>query len=282
MLILLDILVKKIINEMENFMAVIRVAKTDNYTVMSNHHLRNKNMSLKAKGLMSLMLSLPPTWDYSIGGLVAICKESHTSIRNALKELEQNQYLIRERKNNEKGYFTYEYTLYEIPLPHAGFQHTDSAYADKQYTEEVHTVSNRQINKEKLIKEEVNKEELKKDKTNTTKPKSKIKTNRISSYDETINSLVTNEPLKELYKDFIAAREAMDAPITRQGLKVLIDRCEKLSNHNVRIQKLLLETALVNGWKNVFLPSETHQEEARQESMNELKEFYGGGMFENE
>jgi hypothetical protein len=266
---------------MEIFMAVIRVQKTDNYTVMSNHHLRNKSISLKAKGLMSLMLSLPPNWDYSIGGLAAICKESHTSIRSALKELEQNQYLIRERKNNEKGYFTYEYTLYEVPLPHTEKQYTDSAYTEKQNTEEEHTVSNRQINKEKVNKEKLNKEEIKKDIT-TTKPKSQIKKNRISSYDEILNSSVSNETLKELYKDFIEAREAMEAPITRQGLKVLIDRCEKLSNHNIRIQKLLLETALVNGWKNVFLPSETHKEEAKQESMNELREFYGGGMFENE
>jgi hypothetical protein len=263
-------------------MAVIRVAKTDNYTVMSNHHLRNKEMSLKAKGLMSLMLSLPPSWDYSIGGLVAICKESHTSIRSALKELEQNQYLIRERKNNEKGYFTYEYILYEVPLPHAEKQYTDSVYAEKQNTEEVHTVSNREINKDRVIKDKLNKEEVKKEKITTTKPKSKIKTNRFSSYDEILNTLVTNNELRELYKDFIEAREGMGAPITRQGLKVLIDRCEKLANHSVRMQKLLLETALVNGWKNVFLPSETHQEEAKAEQMNELKEFYGGGMFDNE
>lgn len=263
-------------------MAVIRVQKTDNYTVMSNHHLRNKDMSLKAKGLMSLMLSLPPKWDYSIGGLVAICKESHTSIRSALKELEQNQYLIRERKNNEKGYFTYEYILYEVPSPHAGKQHTDSVYVEKQHTEKVDADTNTQINKEIVNKEELKKEELKKEKTTTTKPKSKIKTNRISSFDEVINSLVSNNDLRELYKDFIEAREAMEAPITRQGLKVLIDRCEKLSNHNIRIQKMLLETALVNGWKNVFLPSETHKTEAKQETMNELREFYGGGVFDNE
>ena len=263
-------------------MAVIRVQKTDNYTVMSNHHLRNKDMSLKAKGLMSLMLSLPPKWDYSIGGLVAICKESHTSIRSALKELEQNQYLIRERKNNEKGYFTYEYTLYEIPEPHTEKQYTDSAYTEKQNTAVVDTDTNREIKKEKVNKEKLNKEEIKKDITTTTKPKSKIKKNRISSYDEILSSLVLNESLRELYKDFIESREAMGAPITRQGLKVLIDRCEKLSNHNVRIQKLLLETALVNGWKNVFLPSETHQQEAKAEAMNELKEFYTGGFFEND
>ena len=267
---------------MEIFMAVIRVQKTDNYTVMSNHHLRNKDMSLKAKGLMSLMLSLPPKWDYSIGGLVAICKESHTSIRSALKELEQNQYLIRERKNNEKGYFTYEYILYEIPLPHIDKQHTDSVYIDKHDTEKAHADDNREINKEKLIKDELNKDRENKEKITTTKAKSKIKRNRISSYDEILSSLVPNETLKELYKDFIEAREAMEAPITRQGLKVLIDRCEKLSNHNVRIQKLLLETALVNGWKNVFLPSETHQQEAKAEAINELREFYGGGIFDNE
>lgn len=261
-------------------MAVIRVQKTDNYTVMSNHHLRNKEMSLKAKGLMSLMLSLPPRWDYSIGGLVAICKESHTSIRSALKELEQNRYLIRERKNNEKGYFIYEYTLYEVPPPHADNQYTDSVNTDTQHAERAHIDDNMELNKEKVNKEKLNKEKVKKDTTTTNKPKSKINKNRISSYDEILNTLVTNNELRELYKDFIEARESMDAPITRQGLKVLIDRCEKLSDNNIRLQKMLLQTALVNGWKNVFLPSETHKEEAKTEQMKELKEFYGSGMFE--
>lgn len=259
-------------------MAVIRVAKTQNYTVMSNHHLRNKEMSLKAKGLMSLMLSLPPNWDYSIGGLVAICKESHTSIRSALKELEENRYLVRDRKNNEKGYFTYEYTLSEMPLPHTDNQHTDSEAADNQHMDEEHTEDDIELNKDLLIKEEVNKEEVKKEEITTNKPRSKIKTNRLSSFDSILSSIGNND-LKELYKDFIEARESMGAPITRQGLKVLIDRCEKLSDHNIRIQKLLLETALVNGWKNVFLPSETHKTEAKQEAINELREFYGGGMF---
>ena len=137
-------------------MAVIRVEKTQNYTVMSNHHLRNKEMSLKAKGLMSLMLSLPPTWDYSIGGLVSICKESHTSIRSALKELEQNRYLVRQRINNEKGYFTYEYTLYEIP-------HTENLHTDKVRAAKGRTENRTQISKKKVSKEKVNKE-----KRNTT------------------------------------------------------------------------------------------------------------------
>ena len=137
-------------------MTVIRVEKTQNYTVMSNHHLRNKNMSLKAKGLMSLMLSLPPNWDYSIGGLVAICKESHTSIRSALKELEQNKYLIRNRINNEKGYFIYEYILYEIP-------HTENLHMDKAHMENGYTENRTQIKKDKINKDKLNKEKIKKE-----------------------------------------------------------------------------------------------------------------------
>ena len=70
------------------------------------------------------MLSFPPGWDYNIAGLVSICKESYTSVRSVLKELEEHKYLIRERKNSEKGYFVYEYTLYKIPEPYTGFQHT--------------------------------------------------------------------------------------------------------------------------------------------------------------
>lgn len=147
-------------------MAVIRVQKTDNYTVMSNHHLRNKNLSLKAKGLMSLMLSLPPSWDYSIGGLVAICKESHTSIRSALKELEQNKYLIRIRINNEKGYFSYEYNLYEIPhIPHIENLHAAKPQAAKRHTENRTQIKKEKVNKDKLKKDLVIKERAVKQKS---------------------------------------------------------------------------------------------------------------------
>lgn len=75
-------------------MATIRVHKTKNYTVMSNTHLRDKNLSLKAKGLLSVMLSLPDNWDYSIAGLVAICKENETAVKSALSELKDNNYVM--------------------------------------------------------------------------------------------------------------------------------------------------------------------------------------------
>ena len=97
-------------------MAVFRVEKTRDYTVMSNHHLRNTELSLKAKGLLSLMLSLPENWDYTTKGLSRICKDGIDSINSGVKELEANDYVIRRRLRNEKGQLTTtEYTIFEQP-----------------------------------------------------------------------------------------------------------------------------------------------------------------------
>lgn len=99
-------------------MATIRVHKTKNYTVMSNTHLRDKNLSLKAKGLLSVMLSLPDNWEYSIAGLVAISKENETAVKSALNELKDNNYVVvikeKPTKNNG-GRIKYSYDVYEEP-----------------------------------------------------------------------------------------------------------------------------------------------------------------------
>lgn len=97
-------------------MSVFRVEKTKDYTVMSNAHLNEKKMSLKAKGLLSLMLSLPEKWDYSIAGLVAICKENETAIKSTLDELKEFGYLevIKTMPTKENGgRISYEYIIYE-------------------------------------------------------------------------------------------------------------------------------------------------------------------------
>lgn len=97
-------------------MAVFRINKTKDYTVISNYHLRDKNLSLKAKGLLSLMLSLPDEWDYSINGLVSICKESETSIKSTLNELKEYNYLFINKSKNSLGRFEYQFDIYEFPL----------------------------------------------------------------------------------------------------------------------------------------------------------------------
>jgi hypothetical protein len=94
----------------------MRIEKTKDYTVMANHHLRNHMLSLKAKGLLSLMLSLPDNWDYTVRGLAAICREGVDSIGAALRELAQAGYLIRRQLRNEKGkIIDTEYVIYEKP-----------------------------------------------------------------------------------------------------------------------------------------------------------------------
>ena len=99
-------------------MPVIRVNKTKDYTVMSNYHFKEKNMSLKAKGLLSLMLSLPDNWGYSVEGLVNICKENETSINTALKELKLFGYLSVTKlmpNQTKNGRIEYIYNVYEKP-----------------------------------------------------------------------------------------------------------------------------------------------------------------------
>ena len=99
-------------------MAVFRIEKTRDYTVMSNHHLRNTNLSLKAKGLLSLMLSLPEEWDYTTKGLARICKDGVDSICAGVRELEEQGYVIRERVRNSNGQLgSIEYTILEQPRP---------------------------------------------------------------------------------------------------------------------------------------------------------------------
>lgn len=100
-------------------MAVFRVHKTKNYTLMSNHHLRDKDLSLKAKGLLSVMFSLPDSWNYSIPGLCAILKENETAVKSTIKELKATGYLIVDKKKpcKEEGRskFEYIYNIYETP-----------------------------------------------------------------------------------------------------------------------------------------------------------------------
>ena len=134
-------------------MAVCRVERTGDYTTMSNHHLRNKNISLKAKGLLSLMLSLPEEWDYTIRGLAYISLEGVDAIRVAIKELEKAGYVDRKRIRDAKGRLrTTEYIIRERPLsPKLDFPILDNPTLEKPMLEEP-----AQENPTQLITKEIN------------------------------------------------------------------------------------------------------------------------------
>lgn len=143
-------------------MAVMRVHKNANYTVMSNYHFKEKAMSLKAKGLLSLMLSLPDDWDYSIAGLATLSKDGKDSVMSALKELETFGYLIRTRLTDEKGRFAgYDYDIYEEPQASSPYsEKPKTGKSEAENPQQLNTKSNNSVgikslkNKDKKDKED--------------------------------------------------------------------------------------------------------------------------------
>lgn len=114
-------------------MAQIRIEKGNNFTVFENELLQNPNLSLKAKGLLAYMLSLPDDWDYSISGLATKCKEGKTSIRSAINELMAEGYVTRCLARNDKGMLDgYEYVVYERPQPSCGNRTSDDQTSENR------------------------------------------------------------------------------------------------------------------------------------------------------
>ena len=136
-------------------MAVFRIERTRDYTVMSNHHLRNANLSLKAKGLLSMMLSLPEDWNYTTRGLAKICKEGVDAIGAALRELEAAGYIVRHKMRDRQGRISdTEYVIYEQPQlrkPDTDSPDTENPYMDKPDTEKPAELNIEKSNTQKSI-----------------------------------------------------------------------------------------------------------------------------------
>lgn len=169
-------------------MGVFRVEKTKNYTVMSNYHFKDKNISWKAKGLLSTMLSLPEDWDYSIKGLEAMSVDGNKAVRSGLKELEANGYLTRTAIRDSKGIIRdWDYIIYENPLENPNWSKefaevlnpvvqngqvdnspvVQNAHVDEGHVENAHVEKDIQLNTKQLntkgIKELKNKDKKDKD-----------------------------------------------------------------------------------------------------------------------
>ena len=148
-------------------MAVFRVEKNKGYTVMSNHHLRNKELSLKAKGLLSQMLSLPEDWDYTLAGLSLINREKIDAIREAVRELENAGYIQRSRERDEKGRLRgTTYVIYEQP-PKLDLPTLEKPTLDNPTLEKPTLENPTQLNKELLKTNLPKKEKLNTDISST-------------------------------------------------------------------------------------------------------------------
>ena len=224
-------------------MSVMRVHKTANFTVMSNHHFKEKKMSLKAKGLLSLMLSLPEDWDYSVAGLTSLSKDGKDGVMTALGELEKFGYLTRTRLVNDKGQFDgIEYNIFEQPQ--------EKPIAEKP-------ISDNSIS-EKPISE------------NPTQ----LNTNSIKDLNNKILNILNtkDEELLELYQAYIELRKST---LSLKGLERLVARAKRLSKGNVRVEKEMIDAAIRNNWKDIYLPKEQELEFIKNEGLDELRAFYG-------
>lgn len=183
-------------------MSVFRVNKTKDYVTMCKYHFKEKKMSLKAKGLLSEMLSLPDEWDYSVKGLEQINKENKDTIISILKELEEFGYLERTQLRDTRGTFTgYEYNVYEKP-------NTEKPYTENSDTEKPYTENPTQLNNKELNNKELNNKQYKE---NAKRKFSKPTLEEINQYCLERNNGINAEAFYDFYesKDWYVGKNKM-------------------------------------------------------------------------
>ena len=218
-------------------MAVIRVNKTADYTVMSNTHFKDTEMSLKAKGLLSLMLSLPEDWDYSINGLVTLSKDGRDGVMSALNELEQFNYLKRTRLFDDKGRFDgYDYDIYEHPQ--AEKPNTENPQTEIPYTEKPNTENPLQLNTNISSTNKLSTKEKKERKRNT--------------FDDILSAYTTDEKTLELLGEWLKVRKAKRAAMTDRAIQLNIDKLDSLAEKSGLSVNDYLEEVICRGWGSFF------------------------------
>ena len=245
-------------------MSIIRVNKTKDFTVMSNRHLRDQRISLKAKGLMSQMLALPEDWDYSIAGLAAINKESDAAIKSALKELKAAGYLVITKKTpdqTESGRFEYIYDLYEEPQETQEKAEDEKQATEKQEVEilpleiqpiEIQAVENHlqlnidKSNTDKQNTEESNKEDEREDLPAILKP-----------YSEALEDIPEVQNNKDLLiptiAEFAQMRKKLKKPIpTSHALALLLKKTAEMADRDPHTMKAILDQSTMNGWSGIY------------------------------
>jgi hypothetical protein len=223
-------------------MSVIRVNNTKGFTVMSNYHFQDKEISLKAKGLLGLMLSLPSNWDYSVNGLVAIVKENKAAVQTALKELEEHKYLKRTRVQDETGRFDYIYDIYEKPYDKLPW--TENQCTDIQCTEVQCTENQPQIN---TNKQSTNKQNTKELNTNEYKEKN-IKKESVNSV---ISEYTENKDLQDALHDFVDMRTKARKPLTARAMKLSLNELDKLAVDDVT-KIAIVNQSIMHNWLTFY------------------------------
>lgn len=222
-------------------MAVIRTIKNENYTTMCNTHLRDKNLSLKAKGLLSMMLSLPDKWHYSVKGLEGICKESKNTINSVLNELEDNNYLVRRRRYCNGKISEWEYIIFENNENHdEELLHLKNEDIENEDIE-IQDIENRDVYK---ITKELNTKELN---TNEYKEKN-IKKESVNSV---ISEYTENKDLQDALHDFVDMRTKARKPLTVRAMKLSLNQLDNLAVDDVT-KIAIVNQSIVHTWSTFY------------------------------
>ena len=217
-------------------MPVIRVNKTKDYTVMANYHFRDKNLSLKAKGLLSMMLSLPDGWGYSVEGLVKLSADGRESIMATLKELEKFKYLKRSQSRDKSGKLGEAvYDIFEQPW--SGFPTTAKPMSEKPSSEKPTLLNTNKLNTKVL---------------NTNNKKvSKAQSKPVENFDSIIQKSTESTGLREALVEFVKFRKLIKKPMTNKALELIIAKLNKLGQSD-RERVAILNQSIERGWAGVF------------------------------
>lgn len=223
-------------------MSKIRVNNTKGFSVMSNYHFQDKGISLKAKGLLGLMLSLPSNWDYSVNGLVAIVKENKATVQSTLKELEEHKYLKRTRVQDETGRFDYIYDIYE--KPYDKLPCTENRCTVNRCTENPCTENQPQIN---TNKQNTNKQNTKELNTNEYKEKNIKK--------ESVNSVIAeyteSKELQDALHGFVEMRNKARKPLTARAMKLSLNKLNELALDDVT-KIAIVNQSIMHNWLTFY------------------------------
>ena len=268
-------------------MAIIRVEKTKDYTTMSNYHFKEKDMSLKAKGLLSLILSLPEEWDYTLAGLSMLCKDGKDSVRTALSELEDFGYVETARVRDEKGRLRgTEYVVYERPVSSLPGKESADREADlEEPVLEEPALGKPMLEKPALEEPVLEKPTLEKpilekptlEKPTLEKPTlenptqlntNKSNTNKLNIYISN-HGAADNKPdssrayypedtrLNEAFKAFVYMRKRINKPLTSKAVGLTKESLAQMAageNGKLDIEKAIgiLNQSVMNSWSGLY------------------------------
>ena len=238
-------------------MPVIRVNRTKDYTVMANYHFRDKNLSLKAKGLLSMMLSLPNGWGYSVEGLAKLSSDGRASVMAALKELEKFHYLKRSQARDNSGKLGEAiYDIYEQPW-------SEKPTTVKPTTEKPTAENRTLLNTNRLNTKVLNTNNKKVSKSQSARP--------VENFDSIIESATESSELREALIEFVKFRKLIKKPMTNKALELIIGKLNKIATTD-RERVEILNQSIERGWAGVFaLKSDEPQARSYQPQVNPMK-----------